>query len=212
MRLLALVCVLPLFLAIGTLGARAAQSPAKADAGQKPAANAASAPSPDPASADPEYVIGPEDVLNVSVWKEEGLSAAVPVRPDGKISIPLINDVTAAGLTPMQLSSNIKEQLKKYIDDPQVTVTVTQVNSRRVYLVGQVARAGAFQLLPHMTVLQALSSAGGLSEFADQKKIYVLRNHEGKPSRIPFNYKDVLAGIHPEQNIELEPGDTIVVP
>jgi polysaccharide export outer membrane protein len=165
-----------------------------------------------PATTDPEYVIGPEDVLSVNVWKEPEVSASVPVRPDGKISLPLVNDIQAAGLTPMQLGAQITAKLNEYISQPQVTVVVTAVNSRRVYLVGQVARPGSFALLPDMTVLQALSAAGGISEFANGKKIYVLRNQGGKPVRIPFNYKEVLEGAAPEQNIALMPGDTIVVP
>ena len=164
------------------------------------------------ATEDPSYEIGAEDVLNVSVWKEPELSRTVPVRPDGKISLPLLNDVQAVGLTPMQLAMLITEKLRKFVAEPQVTVIVTAINSRRIYIVGEVARAGAFPMLPSMTVLQALSSAGGFSQFADQKKIYVLRNEKGKTTKYPFNYKEVIKGQRPEQNILLKPGDTIVVP
>lgn len=164
------------------------------------------------ATDDPAYVIGAEDQLNISVWKEPDITRTVPVRPDGKISLPLINDVEAAGLTPMQLAMSISEKLKKYIADPQVTVIVTGINSRRYYIVGEMNRAGAFPLLPNMTVLQALSSAGGFTQFANLKAIYVLRIENGKSSKFPFNYKDVIKGIRPEQNITLKPGDTIVVP
>ncbi len=167
---------------------------------------------PKSATTDPDYVIGLGDVLSINVWKEAEVSSSVPVRPDGKISLPLVNDIQAAGLTPMQLGQEIHDKLQKYIEQPQVTVVVTAVNSRMVYLVGEVARAGSFPLLPKMTVLQALSAAGGLSPFADSKNIYVLRNENDKPRRIPFNYKEALKGEHPEQNIELKPGDTIVVP
>jgi polysaccharide export outer membrane protein len=165
-----------------------------------------------PATADPDYVIGPADVLNISVWKEPELTASVPVRPDGKISLPLLNDVDAAGLTPMALGNSITEKLKKFLADPRVSVTVSQTNSQRVYILGEVARPGAFPLLPHMTVLQALSTAGGFGQYADQKKIYVLRTENGKQVKLPFDYKQVIKGRNAEQNIFLQPGDTIVVP
>ena len=150
-----------------------------------------------PATADPNYVIGPQDVLDVSVWKEAELTRSVPVRPDGKISMPLLNDVQAAGLTPMQLTTQITAGLKKYIADPQVTVMVTQINSQRIYILGEINRAGAFPLLPGMTVLEALSSAGGFTMFANTKKIYVMRKVNGEPQKYPFNYKDVVHGKSP---------------
>jgi polysaccharide export outer membrane protein len=159
-----------------------------------------------------EYKIGPQDVLRIDVWKEAELTRTVPVRPDGKISLPLLNDVQAAGLTASQLSGIISEGLKKYINSPQVTVSVNEINSRRVYVTGEVAHAGAFPLLPNMTVLQALSSSGGFTQFAKVKGIYVLRTEGGKQVKHPFNYKEVLAGRLQEQNIALQPGDVIVVP
>jgi polysaccharide export outer membrane protein len=177
----------------------------------KPAAGAEEA-KVQAATDDPTYTIGADDQLDISVWKEPELSRGVPVRPDGKISLPLINDVQASGLTPMQLAMSITEKLKKYVAEPQVTVIVRQINSRRIYLVGEVSRAGAFPMLPGMTVLQALSSAGGFSQFANQKGIYILRTEGGKQIKIPFNYKDAIKGLRPEQNILLKPGDTIVVP
>jgi polysaccharide export outer membrane protein len=140
------------------------------------------------------------------------VSLVVPVRPDGRISLPLINDVQASGLSPEQLAAAVTEKLRKFLTDPKVTVIVTAINSQRVFVVGEVLRAGAFPLLPGMTVLQALSSAGGFTTFADVKKIHVLRLHEGKQIELPFNYREVLKGDRPEQNINLEPGDTIVVP
>ena len=161
---------------------------------------------------DAEYKIGPQDVLRIDVWKEAEVSRAVPVRPDGKISLPLLNDVQAAGLTPMQLSVVIADGLKKYMNDPQVTVSVSEINSRRIYVAGEVTRAGAFPLLPNMTVLQALSSAGGFTQFARLKNIYVLRIEDGKQVKLPFNYKDAVNGKKPEQNVLLRPGDVIVVP
>jgi len=165
-----------------------------------------------PATTDPAYMIGPEDVLDVSVWKEPDVSRVVPVRPDGRISLPLINDVQAAGLSPQQLAGSVSEKLKKYLNGPQVTVIVTAINSQRVFVVGEVLRAGAFPMLPGMTVLQALSSAGGFTTFADVKKIHVVRMHKGKQVEIPFNYREVLKGDNSDQNVKLEPGDTIVVP
>ncbi len=167
---------------------------------------------PGAAAEDPMYVIGPDDVLNINVWKEAEVSGNVPVRPDGKISVPLLNDVQAAGLTPTQLAADLAEKLKKYLEQPRVTVVVTAINSRRVYILGQVARPGAFPLLPGMTVLQALSSAGGLAEFAHSKDIYVLRTENGKQQRIAFNYKAVLRGLNTAQDISLKAGDTIIVP
>jgi len=158
------------------------------------------------------YIIGPEDVLDINVWKEADVSRTVPVRPDGKISLPLLNDVQAAGLTPMQLQAAITESLKKFISAPQVTVIVSQINSRRVYVVGEVGRQGALPMIPSMTVLQALASAGGFNQFAKLSGIYVLRTENGKQATYPFNYKDVIRGFRPEQNIVLKPGDTIVVP
>ena len=165
-----------------------------------------------PATSDPNYMIGPQDVVDIDVWKEAELTRSVPVRPDGKISLPLLNDVQAAGLTPTQLSEEITTGLKKFITDPQVTVIVTEINSQRVYILGEMTRPGAYPLLPGMTVLQALSSAGGFTPFANMKKIYVLRNEAGKQEKFPFNYKDVVKGKNADQNIVLKAGDQIVVP
>jgi len=192
--------------------ARAQQStPAKPPA-QQPAAASAGSSAAKPATSDPNYVIGAQDVLDISVWKEPELSRSVPVRPDGKISMPLLNDVQAAGLTPMQLTAQITTNLKKYIADPQVTIVITQINSQRIYILGEVNRAGAFPLLPGMTMLEALSSAGGFTIFANVKKIYLMRKVNGQEQRYPFNYKDVVRGKSTEQNFTLQPGDTIVVP
>ena len=165
-----------------------------------------------PATTDPAYVIGAEDVLDVNVWKEPDMTRVVPVRPDGKITLPLINDVQAAGSTPQQLASAVTEKLRKFLTEPQVTVIVTQINSQRVFVVGEVLRAGAFPLVPGTTVLQALASAGGFTTFANVKKIHVMRVVNGKHTEIPFNYREVLKGDNPDQNIKLEPGDTVVVP
>jgi polysaccharide export outer membrane protein len=159
-----------------------------------------------------DYKIGAEDVLHIDVWKEPEITRTIPVRPDGKISLPLLNDVQAEGLTAMQLAGNIREALTKYITSPQVTVTVTAINSRRIFLAGEVGHVGALSLLPDMTVLQAISSAGGLTQFAKPTKIYILRTEGGKQVKIPFNYKQVIKGNHPEENILLRSGDLIVVP
>ena len=161
---------------------------------------------------DPNYVIGPQDMLDISVWKEPDLTRAVPVRPDGKISLPLLDDVQAGGLTPAQLRADITQRLKRYFTDPRVTVIVTTIGSQRIYLMGEVTRAGAYPLVPGMTLLQALSSGGGFTQFANTKNIYLLRVENGKQVKHPFNYKDVVNGKNPAQNIVLKAGDTIVVP
>lgn len=161
---------------------------------------------------DAEYVIGSEDILQINVWKEADISSSVPVRPDGKISLPLLNDVQAAGLTPLQLANEISQRLKEFITEPHVTVIVTAMNSRRAYVMGQVTRQGAVPLVSNLTVLQALSAAGGTVQYANTKKIYILRTEGGKQQRLPFNYDAVIRGRNPEQNINLKPGDTIVVP
>ena len=139
------------------------------------------------------------------------LSATLPVRPDGKISLPLLNDVQAAGLTPEQLKASVTEKLKKYIADPRVTVVVTAINSKRVYLTGEVLHSGAMSMSPNMTVLQALSSAG-INQFANTKRIYVLRTENGKQQKLPVNYRKLVKGEQIEQNYLLQPGDEIVVP
>ncbi len=159
----------------------------------------------------PTYVIGPEDVLHIQVWKEADMTATLPVRPDGKISMPLLNDVQAAGLTPEKLAETLTEKLKKYIADPRVTVVVAQINSKRIYLTGEVNKAGVMAMLPNMTVLQALSTAG-LNQFAKTKGIYVLRMQNGKQEKLPVNYRKLVKGQDIEQNYLLQPGDTIVVP
>jgi polysaccharide export outer membrane protein len=164
------------------------------------------------ATDDPSYVIGPEDVLDVSVWKEPELTRTEPVRPDGKISLPLLSDVQASGLTPMQLAASVTEKLRKYLADPQVTVIVTGMNSQRIYILGEMTRPGAYPLLPGMTILQALSSAGGFTQFANLKKIYLMRNVDGRQMKFPFNYKEAVRGRASQQNIPLKAGDTIIVP
>ena len=161
--------------------------------------------------AGPGYLIGADDVLLVSVWKEPDLTITLPVRPDGDISMPLLNDVPAAGLSPTQLAASITEKLKKYVADPRVTVIVTAINSQKIYVTGEVLHTGAIQLLPNMTVLQALADAG-FTQFANTKGIYVLREENGQQQKIAVNYKRLVKGQAIDQNIVLKPGDTIVVP
>lgn len=201
-----------LLLCMGLPGLFAQQTKAPAD---KPTSVGAGGESPQAKAevrVDPDtYVIGVEDVLDISVWQEPNVSRNVPVRPDGKISIPLVNDIQAAGLTPMQLAASLTEKLKKFLTAPQVTVTVTAMNSQRVFVVGEVFKPGPMPLLPNMTALQALSTAGGPTQFADQKRAYVLRREGGKETNYPLNYKDMLRG-DSRTNIVLKAGDTIVVP
>ena len=162
--------------------------------------------------ADSDYLIGPEDVLQINVWKEPEISSSVPVRSDGKISLTLLNDVQAAGRTPMQLAAEITARLREFIAQPHVTVIVTAMNSRRVYVMGHVTKQGAVLLISNLTVLQALSAAGGPAQFANTKKIYILRADGDKQKRFFFNYPEVIKGRNTEQNIVLKSGDTIVVP
>jgi polysaccharide export outer membrane protein len=199
---------LAVLILIGTI-ALAQDAPAPPAA--SPAFEKTTAPAPSTSPAGPTYVIGPEDVLHIAVWREADLTATLPVRPDGKISLPLLDDVQAAGLTPKQLAESVTEKLRKFIADPRVTVIVTSINSKRVFLVGEVMHPGAMGMLPNMTVLQALSSAG-LSQFANTKRIYVLRTENGKQRKLPVNYRQLVKGAQIEQNYVLQPGDTIVVP
>ncbi len=162
---------------------------------------------------DASYVIGDDDLLAINVWNEPDLKQSAPVRPDGKISLPLIGDIQAAGRTPVQLQEEIADKLRAYITHPDVTVVVQQINSQKFNILGRVAKPGSYALSTTMTVLDAIAEAGGFQDFAKQKDIYILReNPGGGESRFSFNYKDVIKGKHLEQNIRLEPHDTIVVP
>jgi polysaccharide biosynthesis/export protein len=175
---------------------------------------AATAPAPGANTGGPldpnRYVIGAEDSLQITVWKDATLSGTVPVRPDGMISLNLVGDLRAAGLTPMALAADISQRLKKYLQDPVVTVVVLGVNSQRIFAVGEVNKVGPLMLTPGMTALQAIVSAGGLTQFANSKHIYILRTVAGKQQKIPFNYKQALKGDN--EGVLLIPGDTIVVP
>ncbi|MPY87924.1 MAG: sugar transporter [Luteitalea sp.] len=157
----------------------------------------------------PDYVIGSEDVLGVVFWRDQEMSGDVTVRPDGMITLPLIQDIKAAGLPPDALRAQIQKAASKYIQDPTVTVVVRQINSRKVFISGEVLRPGAYPLTGSMTVLQLLAVAGGLSEFADAKEIKVMRPGG---QILEFNYKDVSQGKELEQNVQLKPGDTVIVP
>ena len=159
------------------------------------------------------YIIGAEDILSINVWKEPEMSRVVPVRPDGMISLPLLGEIKAQGLTPIQLEEQISTPLKKFMSDPEVTVIVNEVHSLTFNIVGQVQKPGYYPLTRRMTVLDAIAMAGGMRDFAKQKKIYVLRTSaDGKQVRLPFNYKQVIKGQNQSQNIELQPRDTLVVP
>jgi polysaccharide export outer membrane protein len=158
------------------------------------------------------YIIGPEDVLSINVWREEALSRQVPVRSDGKISLPLVDEVHAAGLTPLQLKEKLILRLKEFIDNPNVSVIVTAANSQKVYVSGEVRTPGVYQLRGETTLLQVIPMAGGFTEWADQKKVLVIRKEGEKDRRIVVNYKKIVSGDDMGANIVLKPGDTIIVP
>jgi len=162
---------------------------------------------------DDSFVIGNDDVLAINVWKEPDLSRSIPVRSDGRISLPLVGEVQAAGQTPLKLEADIASRLRNYVSEPEVTVMVQQINSQRFNVLGQVARPGSYASTNSPTILDAIALAGGFRDFAKQKSIYVLRqNADGTQVRLPFNYKDVIKGKNPAQNVKLQPRDTIVVP
>ena len=181
--------------------ARPAQAAALAPAAPNPGADAAS----------DSYFIGPSDVLIVTVWKEPTLSGNILVRPDGMITLPLLGDVQASGKTPLQLTDQIAAKLKKYVQAPNVSVVVSEIHSKVVYLLGEVGKKGPVEMTSGMTLLDAIASAGGLTDYANAKKIYILRKDAGKHERIPVRYKEALKG-NSNFNLTLEPGDTIVVP
>jgi polysaccharide export outer membrane protein len=159
-----------------------------------------------------EYIVGEADVLNVNVWKEPEVSQTVVVRTDGNISLPLINEVKVSGLTPLQIQNLIASRLKSFLNNPQVTVTVTDIRSKRAFITGEVIRPGSYSLNAQTTVLQLIAQAGGFTPFAKRDSIVVLRNEEGKLQKLKFKYKQVVQGKNTEQNISLHPGDTVVVP
>ena len=162
---------------------------------------------------DDTYIIGGDDVLAINVWKEPEVSRTVPVRSDGKISLPLAGEVQASGETPLQLEKVLAAKLQSFISEPEVTVIVTEIKSQKFNILGMVSKPGTYPLTNSSTVLDAIALAGGFRDFAKQKSIYILRqNADGGQSRLPFNYKDVIKGKNSAQNIKLQPRDTIVVP
>lgn len=161
---------------------------------------------------DNSFVIGANDVLAINVWKEPDISRSVPVRSDGKISLPLAGEVQAAGLTPLKLEHDIAGKLQSFISEPEVTVIVQQINSQKFNILGMVARPGSYSLTNSSTVLDAIAVAGGFRDFAKEKSIYILRQNTNGTERMPFNYKDVIKGKNVSQNIKLQANDTIVVP
>jgi polysaccharide export outer membrane protein len=192
--------------------------PAQAGPASTTGSNAAAGTSATEAAAPPKlhddsFVIGNDDVLAINVWKEPDISRSIPVRSDGKISLPLVGEVQATGQTPLKLEKEIAARLKNYIDEPEVTVIVQQINSQKFNILGQVNRPGSYVLTNSATVLDAIAMAGGFRDFAKQKAMYVLRqNADGTQSRLPFNYKEVAKGQNSSQNFKLQPRDTIVVP
>jgi polysaccharide export outer membrane protein len=162
---------------------------------------------------DDSYVIGNDDHLSISVWKEPDLTKSIPVRSDGKISLPLVGEMQASGRTPLQLESDISSRLRNYITAPEVTVIVEQINSKKYNILGYVGKPGAYALTLSTTVMDAIALAGGFKDFAKSKGVYILRqNPDGTQSRLNFNYKDFIKGKNLSQNVKVEPGDMIIVP
>lgn len=213
-KLLATVLALTLAGHASALAQTAPRPPAPK--AQVPAAPKPAAPAPQnigpSVAVEPGFTIGPEDVLGVIVWRETDVSGDVTVRPDGMITLPLIRDVRAAGLTPNELADRIQASLREFIAETSVTVVVRQLNSRKVFITGEVAKPGAYPLSSAMTVMQLIAIAGGITEFADANAISVLRVEGAQAKTLPFAYKDVAKGKKPGQNIQLKPGDTVVVP
>jgi polysaccharide export outer membrane protein len=191
--------------AVAASGQSATPSQTTQEAGKQPAVQGGVVPPPG-------YVIGPEDVLSILFWREKDLSSDVMVRPDGMISLPLLNDIQAAGLTTDELREKVMTEANKFVEDPNATVVVKQINSRKVYITGQVSKPGAYPLVGPMSVLQLIAMAGGLLEYADREKISIMRTEKGNPVAYSFNYNWVIARKNLRQNIELKPGDTILVP
>jgi polysaccharide export outer membrane protein len=160
----------------------------------------------------PGYVIGTDDVLAIVFWRDKEMSLDVVVRPDGKISLPLVNDVQAAGYTPDQLRAALIQAATKYIAEPNATVVVKEIRSRRVFITGNVLKPGEYLLTGELNVLQLIALAGGLQEYADAKNIMIIRKESGREQYTKFNYKDVIKGKNVQQNLALKPGDTVVVP
>jgi polysaccharide export outer membrane protein len=195
-------------IAVSSIGAGAVA------AQQKPAPPRNAAPdAPAAGAAVPaDYVIGADDVLSIIFWREKDLSSDVSVRPDGRISLPLLNEIVAAGLTPEQLRVQVTEAAEKLLEEPTVTVVVKAINSRKVFITGQVGKPGAYPLLSPTNVMQLITMAGGVMEYADDENISILRTEAGKQISLRFNYDEVKKRKRLEQNIMLKPGDTVIVP
>ncbi|HEX6163438.1 MAG TPA: polysaccharide biosynthesis/export family protein [Vicinamibacterales bacterium] len=159
-----------------------------------------------------DYTIGPDDILTIVFWRHKDLSGDVVVRPDGKVTLPLINDVQAANLTTDQLRADLVAKAGEFVEEPMATVVVKQVNSKKVFITGNVQKAGPYPITSSMTVMQLISLAGGLTEFADKKNISIVRNEAGRAVGFQFNYSTVANRKNLKQNIELKPGDTVIVP
>lgn len=173
----------------------------------------AGAPAQDqPEGASDSYIIGVGDHLQVSVWKNADLQAEVPVRPDGRISVPLVGEVAVSGLTPAEVQSLLTERYTQFVTAPSVSVLVTQINSRKIFILGQVQESGAFDILRPTNLMQALAMAGGLTEFAKTGGVIVLRETNGVKQRWKVNVDAIASGKKPEGNVMLQPGDTIIVP
>jgi polysaccharide export outer membrane protein len=186
---------------------------AQTNAASTPASSAQADSAASSRAHDESYTIGADDILAINVWKEPDLTRSVPVRSDGKISLPLIGELQAAGATPKQLEDDISRKLTNYVAEPEVTVIVQEIRSRKFNILGLVAKPGSYPITRTTTVLDAIALAGGFRDFAKQKSIYILRqNPDGTQKKLPFNYKDVVKGKNVEQNIRLEPRDTVVVP
>lgn len=194
-------------LCVGAYGSGAQLAALVSPAVQAPSAQPEAAVQP-PA----DYVIGPDDVLGVLFWRDETLSGDVVVRPDGKISLPLLNEIEVVGMTPEQLRSVLLTRASKFVEEPSVAVVVRAINSRKVFITGQVARPGSYPLTAPTSVLQLIAVAGGLTDYADSKNVVILRKEKGRPTSLKFNYQDVRKGKKLEQNILLQVGDTVVVP
>jgi polysaccharide biosynthesis/export protein len=204
------------FICLCFIGCARAQTSEGNEAGPAPAAMASLAQpvkAPGIKPHDDSFVIGNDDVLAINVWKEPDLSRSIPVRSDGRISLPLIGELQASGRTPLRLEQEIAGKLQPYLEEPDVTVIVQQINSEKFNILGQVAKPGSYSITNSATILDAIALAGGCRDFAKRSSIYILRrNPDGSESRIPFNYKDVIKGKNMAQNIKLRPHDTIVVP
>jgi len=196
-------------LAAPAFGQAPKPAPPQTSAPASPTPGAVAAP---PVALPPDYVIGPDDLLGIVYWKDKDMTTDAHVRPDGRIALPLLNEVQAAGLTPEQLREKLTEESRKFMEDPNITVVVRAINSRKAFITGEVNKPGPYPLAGPTSVMQLIAMAGGLREYANSKGIVIMRTENGKQISLKFNYKDVIAGKNLKQNIELKPGDTVVVP